>query len=52
MTNATLRERFGITPANSAIASRLIKEATDTGSIKPYDESASRKYMKYIPFWA
>lgn len=52
MTNATLRERFGITPANSAIASRLIKEAIDAGSIKPYDEGASRKYMKYIPFWA
>jgi len=52
MTNATLRERFGIETRNSATASRLIKEALEAGVIIPYDESASRKFMKYIPFWA
>jgi ATP-dependent DNA helicase RecG len=52
MTNTTLRERFGIEQQNSASASRLIKEAVMAGFIKPYDESAARKYMKYVPFWA
>lgn len=52
MTNTSLRERFGIEPQNSAIASRLIKEAIDAGKIRPHDEAAGRKYMKYVPFWA
>ena len=52
MTNTTLRERFGIKPKNSAIASRLIKEALDAGAIRPYDEAAACKFMKYVPSWA
>ncbi|MEO1390471.1 MAG: ATP-binding protein [Cyanobacteria bacterium J06634_6] len=51
MTNATLRKRFGIDSQNSAIASRLIKEALKAGAIKQYDESAGRRFMKYVPFW-
>ncbi|KAI3611174.1 hypothetical protein D8I24_0163 (plasmid) [Cupriavidus necator H850] len=52
MTNATLRERFGITVQNSATTSRLFKEAVDAGMLRPYDESAGRKYMKYVPYLA
>lgn len=52
MTNTTLRERFGIEPHNSATASRLIKEALEADVIRPYDESAARKLMKYVPYWA
>lgn len=52
MTNTTLRERFGIEPRNSATASRIIKEAVEGGMIKAYDEGASRKMMRYVPFWA
>ena len=52
MTNTTLRARFGIEPRNSATASRLIKEALEAGVIRPYDESAARKFMKYVPYWA
>lgn len=52
MTNSSIRERFGIEVRNSAIASRLIREALDEGAIKPFDEQASKKFMKYIPFWA
>jgi len=52
MTNTTLRERFGIEPQNSATASRLIKEALDAEVIRPYDKSAARKLMKYVPYWA
>jgi predicted HTH transcriptional regulator len=52
MTNTSLRERFGIAQKNSATASRLIKEAVAAGVIRPYDESASKQQMKYVPFWA
>jgi ATP-dependent DNA helicase RecG len=53
MTNQSLRERFQIDEKNSAIASRIIKETLETELIK-YDDpsSGSRKYAKYIPFWA
>jgi len=52
MTNSTLRERFGIEEQNSAMASRIIKDALEAGEIRQFDESASRKYMKYVPWWA
>lgn len=52
MTNTTLRERFGIEEKNSATASRIIKETLDAGLVRPYDESTSRKFMKYVPWWA
>ena len=52
MTNSSLRERFGIDPKNSAIASRIIKDALEAGLIHPYDPDASKKYIKYVPFWA
>ena len=45
MTNTSLRNRFGIDPKNSAVASRLIKEAMDTGVIRPFDETSSKKLM-------
>ena len=52
MTNTSLRERFGIEPHNSAMASRIIKETLEVKLIRPYDGFASRKFMKYVPFWA
>ena len=52
LTNASLRERFGIKEGNKAIASRRIREAIDAGMIKPFDEHAARRLMKYVPFWA
>ncbi|MFH0728023.1 MAG: hypothetical protein V2B19_16985 [Pseudomonadota bacterium] len=52
MTNTTLRERFGIQDKNSATASRIIKETLEGNLIRPLDESASRKFMRYVPWWA
>jgi len=52
MTNTSLRNRFGIEAKNSAQASRIIKETLEADLIRPYDISASRKFMKYVPFWA
>jgi predicted HTH transcriptional regulator len=52
LTNTSLRERFGIEEKNSAAASRLIKEAVEAGVIVPYDPETSKRYMKYVPWWA
>ncbi|MFQ5851655.1 MAG: ATP-binding protein [Candidatus Binatia bacterium] len=52
MTNTSLRERFGIETQNSATASRMIKDSLEARFIRPYDETASRKFMKYVPIWA
>lgn len=52
MTNTTLRERFDIEDKNSATASRIIKETLEAELIRPYDGTASRKFMKYVPWWA
>ena len=50
LTNASLRERFGVEEKNKAAVSRYIREAVDAGVIKPFDEDAARKLMKYVPF--
>lgn len=52
MTNSSLRERFGIEEKNSAIASRIIRDAIEDGRVKPYDPEQGKKYAKYLPFWA
>ena len=52
MTNATLRERFGIEPKNSAMVSRIIGQAVEQKVIKPYDEAVGKKAMSYVPMWA
>jgi len=52
MTNTSLRERFGIDTKNSAMASRIIKEALKSKKIKIYDESVGTKAREYVPWWA
>lgn len=52
LTNASLRERFGVEEKNKATVSRYIREAVETGMIRPFDEDAARKLMKYAPYWA
>jgi predicted HTH transcriptional regulator len=52
MNNTSLRERFGIEAKNSAMVSRIIKEACKVELIKPYDLGAANKSMRYIPKWA
>ncbi|MFZ1221419.1 MAG: ATP-binding protein [Chthoniobacterales bacterium] len=52
MTNSSLRERFGIQPHNSAVASRIIADAIEDGLIKAYDPTQGKKFAKYVPFWA
>lgn len=53
MTNQSLRERFKIDEKNAAIASRILKDTLSAELIKEDDPSSnSRKYARYIPFWA
>ena len=53
MTNQSLRERFKIEEKNSAIASRIIRDALQSNLIKEDDpDSKSRKFARHIPFWA
>lgn len=53
MTNQSLRERFRLGEDKAAIASQVIAAATESGLIKP-DETVgkSRKFARYVPFWA
>ncbi|WP_242257266.1 ATP-binding protein [Bacillus cereus group sp. BfR-BA-01379] len=52
MTNATLRQRFGLADKNNSIASRIIRDAVEVEVIKPLDPDTAPRYMKYVPFWA
>jgi ATP-dependent DNA helicase RecG len=53
MTNQSLRERFGLSESKAAVTSQIIAATIDAGLIKP-DETVggSRKYARYLPFWA
>lgn len=53
MTNQSLRERFHLGEDKAAIASQVISATIDAGQIKA-DESVggSRKFARYLPFWA
>lgn len=53
MTNASLRQRFGMHDKQASQISRLIREAIDAGRIKSKDpENESRKFTIYWPYWA
>ena len=52
MTNATLRERFGVSSKNAAEVSRLLKEAVDKGIVVIQDTSVGTKSRTYLPYWA
>ena len=50
--NTSIRERFDISEKNSAIASRLLKEALDAGQIVIRDPAAGTRRRTYLPYWA
>ena len=52
VSNSVLRERFGISDANKAMASRIIKDTLGAGKIKLADPQAAVKMRRYIPYWA
>lgn len=53
MTNQSLRERFHLPESKSASISQIIATSIDVGLIKPDEKvGASRKFARYLPFWA
>ena len=52
VSNAVLRNRFDISDANKAMASRIIKDTVMAGKIKLADPNAAVKMRRYIPYWA
>ena len=52
MSNESFRRRLGISNEDYSIASRIISDTISAGYIKLDDMATSKKYSKYIPFWA
>ena len=52
MTNASVRERFGIADKNAATASRLLNEAVEAGAIVVEDPEVGTRARSYLPSWA
>ena len=54
MNNSSLRKRFDIKDTNYPVASKIIRDTIEVKLIKLLnpEHSRSRKYAKYIPFWA
>jgi len=52
-TNQTIRERFNISNEKPSTVSNLITKCLDEKLIRKFDpDSSSRKYQKYVPYWA
>ncbi len=52
MTNSSFRERMGVDQKNYATVSRIFRETVEAGLVRPVDPTTSKRYMKYVPFWA
>lgn len=53
MTNQSLKERFKLPENKIATVSQVIAESVDAHLVKLDDTAtASRRYARYLPFWA
>ena len=53
MTNQSLRERFHLPESKNVIVSQVIAATIESGLIKPDEKvGGSRRYARYLPFWA
>lgn len=52
ITNADIRQVFGLEDSDKVKVSRIIKDTVAAGLIKPVDPDTAPRYMKYIPHWA
>jgi predicted HTH transcriptional regulator len=52
MTNSSFRERLGVDQKNYATVSRIIRETIHAELVRAVDPSTSKRYMRYVPFWA
>lgn len=52
LTNADVRELFGL-PADAKVkASRVIRDTLERGLIQPVDPDTAPRYMRYVLLWA
>lgn len=52
MSNATLRERFSLSPDDYQAVSAVIAESIKLGRIAPADPDQGRRNARYVPYWA
>jgi ATP-dependent DNA helicase RecG len=53
MNNQSLRERFKLSDEKTELVSGIIADAIRQGRIKPENPAnTSRRYAKYVPYWA
>lgn len=53
MTNQSLRARFRLPESKAQVASQVIAATFEAGLIKPDEKvGSSRKFARYLPFWA
>ena len=53
MTNQSMRDRFQLPDTRAETATRIIADAIEAGLVKSDDpDSRSKRYARYIPFWA
>lgn len=53
MTNQSLRQRFRLPESKSANVSQVIAYSIEAGLVKPDEKvGGSRKFARYLPFWA
>ena len=51
-TNQSLRMRFGLVDKRAETVSRILRDATEAGLVRSENPEGSRKYARYLPFWA
>ena len=51
MTNASLRERFGVAEKNASMVSRFLNETMEANLIAMADPDAGPRNRHYLPFW-
>jgi len=53
MSNQSLRNRFGLPDERAETVSRILRDTLDARLVKLEDPaSGSKKYARYVPFWA
>ena len=52
LTNASLRERFGLNTTESSKVSVIIKNTVEEELIKLKDPNTAPRYFQYLPIWA
>ncbi len=51
MSNASLRERFGLSQKQYPQVSNVIRDAVDAGRIRPLNEDQGNRNARYVPFY-